>query len=72
MADFTPGQWELKRFDCGCRLTEQLSIGYVLEYCSRHAAADDMYEALERALDNKYLWQIEAQAALAKADKEME
>jgi hypothetical protein len=59
-------------FECGCRveITEIYDGKYhysaEIVYCSRHATADEMYEVLERALDNKYLWQIEA----AKADKE--
>jgi hypothetical protein len=41
-------------FDCGCRIVSEFPSGRgcnIIEYCPKHKAAPDMYEALVAILD---------------------
>jgi len=35
--------------ECGC-VFEKTEVGYIMHWCPKHKAADDMYEALKEAL----------------------
>jgi len=43
------------KFPCGCQIRQKMNDDLFIEYCSKHKAAPDIYEALENLreiLDN--------------------
>lgn len=55
---------------CGCVLVRNIAGKMSLQYCPKHKAADDMYEALKHTLkytNNTAVHKV-INAALAKAD----
>ena len=46
--------YSYKEYDCGCEIATDNMGAYEIQYCPKHKAAPDMYEALRRiAIEGK-------------------
>ncbi len=65
-------------YTCGCKTSidpQRASLGYKIDYCPKHSACEDMYEALNNLLVDiartgytKVAHVVAAQQALSKAE----
>ena len=72
-------QMVLQRFPCGCTIEDLGDGSHAINYCPKHKAAPDMYEALralvgwleddKKLIGNVALIQSDCHKALAKAEE---
>lgn len=55
--------------ECGCKIVSAFLSGNTIEYCPKHKAASDMYEAIISYLDNQEIGVLGLVGAASKAGR---